>query len=193
LDLAQSSSPWRRWRPCELCSFDEKNHDSRGDRAPTSGGQYHWVSEFAPKSIQRFLSYVVGWICVLGWHTGIAAGGYVFANMLIGLLALNQETYVPQPFHGTLIVIAVTVVCMLFNTFLAGGLPLIEGLMLTLHVCGFFAILIPLWVLSPRSPASEVFGPLQDNGGWGSNGLVYLLGLVGPIYALLGMSLPSEK
>jgi choline transport protein len=135
----------------------------------------------------------VGWICVLGWHTGIAAGGYVFANMLIGLLALNHETYVPQPFHGTLIVIAVTVVCMLFNTFLAGGLPLIEDLMLMLHVCGFFAILIPLWVLSPRSPASEVFGPLQDNGGWGSNGLVYLVGLVGPIYALLGKSLSSEK
>jgi choline transport protein len=113
--------------------------------------------------------------------------------MLIGLLALNHETYVPQPFHGTLIVIAVTVVCILFNTFLAGGLPLIEGLMLTLHVCGFFAILIPLWVLSPRSPASEVFGPLQDNGGWGGNGLVYLVGLIGPIYALLGMSLSSEK
>jgi hypothetical protein len=29
-------------------------------RAPTSGGQYHWVSEFAPPSCQRFLSYIVG-------------------------------------------------------------------------------------------------------------------------------------
>jgi hypothetical protein len=29
-------------------------------RAPTSGGQYHWVSEFAPKKHQKFLSYVVG-------------------------------------------------------------------------------------------------------------------------------------
>ena len=28
--------------------------------APTSGGQYHWVSEFAPPEHQRFLSYVVG-------------------------------------------------------------------------------------------------------------------------------------
>lgn len=33
--------------------------------APTTGGQYHWVSEFAPKSAQRELSYVVGWLCVL--------------------------------------------------------------------------------------------------------------------------------
>lgn len=28
--------------------------------APTSGGQYHWVSEFAPASSQKFLSYITG-------------------------------------------------------------------------------------------------------------------------------------
>ena len=29
-------------------------------RAPTSGGQYHWVSEFAPRSSQKFLSFITG-------------------------------------------------------------------------------------------------------------------------------------
>ena len=29
-------------------------------RAPTSGGQYHWVSEFAPVGTQKFVSYLVG-------------------------------------------------------------------------------------------------------------------------------------
>lgn len=28
--------------------------------APTSGGQYHWVSEFAPKKLQKVLSYIIG-------------------------------------------------------------------------------------------------------------------------------------
>ncbi|KAK4981162.1 hypothetical protein LTR28_003411 [Elasticomyces elasticus] len=32
-----------------------------GCRAPTSGRQYHWVSEFAPRSYQKLLSYIVGW------------------------------------------------------------------------------------------------------------------------------------
>jgi amino acid transporter len=31
-----------------------------GNRAPTSGGQYHWVSEMAPRKYQKFLSYMVG-------------------------------------------------------------------------------------------------------------------------------------
>lgn len=30
--------------------------------SPTAGGQYHWVSEFAPPSIQKGLSYTVGWL-----------------------------------------------------------------------------------------------------------------------------------
>ena len=30
--------------------------------APTSGGQYHWVSEFAPPQYQKILSYMTGWM-----------------------------------------------------------------------------------------------------------------------------------
>ncbi|KAF3050767.1 hypothetical protein E8E11_010036 [Didymella keratinophila] len=33
--------------------------------APTSGGQYHWISGFAPPQYQQFLSYVVGWISTM--------------------------------------------------------------------------------------------------------------------------------
>ena len=29
-------------------------------RAPTAGGQYHWVSMLAPPSSQKFLSYMTG-------------------------------------------------------------------------------------------------------------------------------------
>ena len=38
--------------------------------APTAGGQYHWVSEFAPPSVEKQLSFVVGWSSWLGWVTG---------------------------------------------------------------------------------------------------------------------------
>ncbi|KAJ5591694.1 uncharacterized protein N7459_002063 [Penicillium hispanicum] len=155
--------------------------------APTSGGQYHWVSEFAPPSCQALLSYITGWICVLGWHTGIAGCCYTVANMLVGVIAINYpESYTYQPYHVTLLVIAVAVVALLFNTFLAQKLPLIEGIILIVHCFGFFGILIPLWVLSPSVPASEVFGSIQDRGNWGNNGVSCLVGLVGPIYALIG-------
>lgn len=158
-------------------------------RAPLSGGQYHWVSEFAPPSAQALLSYITGWICVLGWHTGIAGCCYTVANMMVGVVAINYpDTYTYKPWHVTLLVIAVALVAFMFNTFLAQKLPLIEGIILFVHCFGFFGILIPLWVLSPRVPASEVFGSIEDRGGWGNNGLSCMAALVGPIYALIGMS-----
>ncbi|KAJ5512923.1 hypothetical protein N7463_002475 [Penicillium fimorum] len=156
-------------------------------RAPLSGGQYHWVSEFAPPSSQALLSYITGWICVLGWHTGIAGCCYTVANMMVGVISINYpDTYTYEPWHVTLLVIAVALVALMFNTFLAQKLPLIEGIILIVHCFGFFGILIPLWVLSPKVPASEVFGSIEDRGGWGNNGLSCMVGLVGPIYALIG-------
>jgi len=30
--------------------------------APIAGAQYHWVSEFAPDSMQKFLSHLTGYV-----------------------------------------------------------------------------------------------------------------------------------
>ncbi|KAJ4404122.1 hypothetical protein N0V91_006023 [Didymella pomorum] len=112
--------------------------------APTSGGQYHWVSEFAPKKYQKFLSYIVGWLCVLGWQTGIASIAYLAGGQIQGLVILNSGTYVPERWHGSLLVIAVATFAILFNTVLARKLPLIEGIVLALHIFGFFAVFITM-------------------------------------------------
>lgn len=161
---------------------------NNSSRAPTSGGQYHWVSEFAPPSYQKFLSYITGWLCVLGWHTGIAGCCYTVANMIIGILIINYpDTYSPANWHGTLMVIACATIAFGFNTFLAQKLHIIEGIILIIHVFGFVAVLVPLWVLAPIRSASDVFGSIENRGGWLSNGLACLVGLVAPVYALMGM------
>ena len=40
--------------------FAKESYIDLSGRAPTAGGQYHWVSEFAPRSIEKPLSYLVG-------------------------------------------------------------------------------------------------------------------------------------
>lgn len=154
--------------------------------APTTGGQYHWISEFAPKRHQKFLSYVMGWMCVLAWQTGGASTAYIAGSQIQGLIELNYDNYSPQPFHGVLIAIAVAGFSVFFNMALARKLPLIEAGLLTIHVLGFIGILVPLWVLSPRTPASEVFTTFTDGGGWGSLGASTLVGVMNGIYPLLG-------
>ena len=69
-------------------------------------------------------------------------------------------------------------------------LPMVEGLILILHVFGFFAILIPLWVLAPRNSAKAVFTEFTDGGNWNSMGLSTLIGILSPVFAFIGKLSP---
>jgi choline transport protein len=111
---------------------------------------------------------------------------YSVAQQIEGIIALSNPNYVIQGWHGTLLTIAITLFCIFFNTVLFRKLPMIEGVALALHILGFFAFLIVLWVMGPRAPASQVFGQFQDNNGWGNLGLATLIGLLSPITTLFG-------
>ncbi|KAK4983107.1 hypothetical protein LTR50_007416 [Elasticomyces elasticus] len=154
--------------------------------APTSGGQYHWVSEFAPRSYQKLLSYIVGWLCALGWQAAMPSVAYLGAQQVLALISVCNPDYVIQGWHGALLTIAFVVFAIGFNTYALGKLPLLEGLAVVLHVFGFFAFLVILWVMGPRGSASDVFTGFQDQSGWGSTGLATLIGMVGPATTLLG-------
>lgn len=122
----------------------------------------------------------------MGWQTGIASIAFLAGTQIQGLLVLNDATYNYQRWHGTLLVIAVSCFSVIFNTVASKQLPMVEGLVLILHVFGFFAILIPLWVLAPRTPAKVVFTEFSNNGGWPNLGLSCLIGLLSPVFTLLG-------
>ncbi|KAK0620409.1 amino acid permease [Immersiella caudata] len=154
--------------------------------SPTSGGQYHWVSEFSPPRAQKFMSYITGWVSVLGWQVGLASLAFLVGTMIQGLLVLNNPDYVFKNWHGTLLVVAITAFCIIFNTFLAKKLPMVEGIILIFHVLGFFAVLIPLWVLGPRGDPKQVFTEFLNLGGWQTDGLSFMVGLLAPVYTLIG-------
>lgn len=58
--------------------------------------------------------------------------------------------------------------------------------MLFVHIFGFFAIMIPLWVLAPKTPHEEVWTRFQQTSNWPSMGVAALVGLVGPTLTLVG-------
>ena len=129
---------------------------------------------------------ILGWTSVLGWQTGLASLAFLVGTMIQGLIILNNPNYVPERWQGTLLVIAITAFCIIFNTFLAKKLPMVEGMVLIIHIVGFFAVLIPLWILAPRNPAQEVFTEFLNLGGWSTTGVSFMVGLLAPIYTLIG-------
>ncbi|WEW60245.1 hypothetical protein PRK78_005730 [Emydomyces testavorans] len=154
--------------------------------APTAGGQYHWVSEFAPRTGQKYLSYITGWLCTTGWQCTIVAISFIAGTIIQGLITLNDATYKPQPWHGTLLVIAIASFAVFFNTLLAKKLPMVEGIFLILHVIGVFLIMIPLWVMAPRHSAKFVFTEFNNGGGWNSIGTSVLIGLSTSLPSMIG-------
>ncbi|RMZ91198.1 hypothetical protein DV736_g1556, partial [Chaetothyriales sp. CBS 134916] len=155
--------------------------------APTSGGQYHWVSEFARPSIQKPLSYMVGWMSSLGWITGCPATAQLTGSLIQGLVYLRYpDANFGALWQFSLLVMLILLLASAFNLFGTKALPTAEGIFLMIHVLGYFAFLIVFWVMSDHSSATEVFTTFADEGGWGSNGLATLVGITTPLWSFLG-------
>ncbi|KAF9890416.1 hypothetical protein FE257_006084 [Aspergillus nanangensis] len=154
--------------------------------APTSGGQYHWCSMLAPPSSMRLLSYLTGWLTVIGWQATFATSCFLSGTLIQGLIALCNSTYVPQPWHGTLLFWAVAFFSIVINSVGGKLLPRFEGIILILHILGFFAILIPLTYMADHGDAKEIFTTFYNMGGWPTQGLSFFIGLVGCVFAFAG-------
>ncbi|KAK5116834.1 hypothetical protein LTR85_009094 [Meristemomyces frigidus] len=155
--------------------------------APTAGGQYHWVSEFAPPTWEKPFSYIVGWCCCLGWISGIPACAQICTGLVQGMVLLvYPDADVASLWQTTLFMFAFLLLTFLFNIYAADYLPLAEGVILCLHVIGFFAFLITMWALSDHAPADKVFFEFNDGGGWGNMGLSTLVGLGSPLWFFIG-------
>ncbi|KAI4951198.1 hypothetical protein J4E91_003904 [Alternaria rosae] len=155
--------------------------------APTAGGQYHWVSEFAPPSFQKSLSYIVGWAAAVGWVSGIPACAQMLSSLVIGMVLLAYpDAQIGELWHVTLLMMLWLFLMIGFNIFLAQHLPLAEGIVLVLHVFAFFAFLILFWTMAERLPAEEVFTTWTNGGEWSSMGVSALVGLSTPLWCFIG-------
>ena len=156
--------------------------------APTSGGQYHWVSEFAPLRHQRFLSYMTGWMSALSWQAGNASGSFLTGTIIQALITVNNPNYAPTNWQGTLLVFAMVLILFVSNIWGAKIIPAAQNFFLVLHVGGFLAIIIILWAYAPKTPAKNVFTQFSNEGGWSTVGLSLMVGQISAIFGLIGKS-----
>ncbi|KAG7404176.1 Choline transport protein [Fusarium oxysporum f. sp. rapae] len=161
---------------CELVSI-----------APTSGGQYHWVAMLAPRSCSKFLSYITGWLTLAGWQGTCAASSYLTGTMLQGLIAFMVPSYTAQTWQGTLIAWLLILIAIFVNTVLSSMLPKLEGMILILHIIGFFAVLISLVTFGANGDAEHIFLEFRNTGGWSTQGLSWCVGLLGSVYSFVGV------
>ena len=154
--------------------------------APTAGGQYHWVAMMSAPWCQRFASYIEGWLAVVGWQGSSASAALLSSRICLGLAKLCHPEYEPEDWHATVLAVALIGFAMLIN--ITGGvvLPRFEGMVLVLHLIGFFAVLVPLLTLGQQLDADNVFEVFVNGGHLPNEGLTYWVGLTGIMYAFVG-------
>lgn len=68
--------------------------------------------------------------------------------MITGLVTLvNPNANVEQLWQTTLLIYAFLALAVAFNIFFAQHLPLAEGIILFVHVFGFFVFLLMFWIM----------------------------------------------
>ncbi|KAM0548062.1 hypothetical protein ACHAPJ_010120 [Fusarium lateritium] len=161
---------------CELVSI-----------APTSGGQYHWVAMLAPRSCSKFLSYITGWLTLAGWQGTSAAAAFLTGTMIQGLVTFMVPSYNAQTWQGTLMMWMCVLIAVIINTVVSSMLPKLEGMILILHIIGFFAVLITLVTFGAHGDASDVFLQFRNEGMWPTQGLSWFVGLLGCVFSFVGV------
>jgi len=154
-------------------------------------GPYHWVSVFARKSHQRLLSYIVGWLEILGWIAGTAGTALFVTSLFLGIIALFRSDYTLRVGHIIGGCISTTFIASIANQAIH-AFGMLEGLMMIFNVSGFVVFVTVLLALGPRTDLYDTFFDFQDAQGWGSQGLATLVGISSPVVTLIGADSTSH-
>jgi amino acid transporter len=140
----------------------------------------------APPRYMKFLSYMTGWVTVIGWQAAFASASFIAGTQIQGAVLLSHSNYDAQPWHGTLIMWAAVVLALGVNV--AGGklLPRLETVILVIHILGFFGILIPLTYMADHKSKHDVFLDFVNDGGFPTQGLSWFVGMTGCVFAFAG-------
>ncbi|KAM0542654.1 hypothetical protein ACHAPJ_012686 [Fusarium lateritium] len=154
--------------------------------APTSGGQYHWVSEFSPPSYQKVLSYASGWMTTLGWLASFASSCYTIAFQVQACINVTMPDFAFTTWQIALIMWAVIIITIAFNTWGTAFFPQLETASLIGHLLGFFVVMISLWVLCDKNSADDVFLQFTDQSGWNNMGFAYISSQIYVLWCCFG-------
>ena len=110
---------------------------------------------------------------------------FLEGTIIQGLILLNDDTYIPEPYQGTLLawaVLALPLLCNIFARKVLAPLEIIGGI---LHIALFVVFIVVLVVMSPRSTSNFVFATTTTGlSGWSSPGIQWCVGLLSGAFPL---------
>lgn len=161
-------------------------------RYPTSAGPYYWSFQIA-KRHKTVLSFITGWIWLVGNWTITLSVNFGFASLIAGTVAMYHEDFVATSWQLLLIFYAITLLTLVICTFGNRFLPMVDTICAAWTAVSILIILIALSVKADvgRHSASYTLGNYDKSfSGWG--GFTFFIGLLPAAYTFSAIGMISS-
>lgn len=123
----------------------------------------------------------------LGWLASVSSSVFVMTTLIEAIVDVMDAEYAFERWQFTLIMLAFLLITIVFNTWWAKVLPMLETISLFGHILGLFVMVIPILALAPKNSAKQVFTEVVNSGGWSNTGTSCLIAQVSVLYCNLCM------
>ncbi|CAN6674933.1 choline transport protein [Trichomonascus vanleenenianus] len=148
---------------------------------PNSGGQYYWTTILAPRRYAPFLAYMCGALSFAGAIFTSASVTVAIATAVVGMYALQHPGFVPQTWQIFVTYQLLNLITFFFNCY-GKALPHIGKGALYVSLFSFVTISLTVLICSRGhyQDPSFVFVDFNNNTGWSSAGIAFIVGLINP-------------
>ncbi|EME47253.1 hypothetical protein DOTSEDRAFT_69259 [Dothistroma septosporum NZE10] len=152
---------------------------------PTCGGLYYTVSRLAPRSWVPSISWVVGWLNILGQIAGVASSEWGAAALLLAAVSIGSDfTYTPTVGQTVGVMAGLTVLTGLVNSLSTFWMEKMTKSYVIFHILVLVTCSIALLAMAQpehgtaKHTAKYVFTDVDNTSGWTPNGWSFLFGFL---------------
>ncbi|KAK3069495.1 polyamine transporter tpo5, partial [Teratosphaeriaceae sp. CCFEE 6253] len=150
---------------------------------PTCGGLYYTISRTTPKAWVPSLSWVTGWLNLLGQVAGVASSEWGASALLLAAASMGTNfTYIPTTGQTVAVMAGLTVITGLVNSLSTFWMEKMTKSYVIFHVLVLVTCSIALLALSHKAgtnhTAKYVFTEVDNTSGWTPTGWSFLFGFL---------------
>jgi amino acid transporter len=164
-------------------------------RFPTSSGMYYWTYHLSPNNpYRKGLSYLTGWIWLVGNWTIALSVNFGFASLISATVSIYQPDWTSSPWQLLLVLFSICVLSFFISAFGDHLLPYVDAAAAIWNLITIIAVLIALasTAKAGRHSPSFALGNYDTTfSGWGP-GLTFFIGLLPPAYAFSAIGMVTS-
>ena len=147
---------------------------------PTSGGLYFTCKYLAPEAWVPEISWLCGWLNLLGQVAGTASTEYGCAQLLLAAVSMGSDfSYIPTDDQTVGVMAAITLLHGFINTLNTSILEKITRGYVIFHIGILVSCCITLLVMTKdKLPSSYVWTNVPVSSGWSPAGFSFLFGFL---------------